>query len=49
MSLPDGEARYGHTPFPPRFPLTPGYAVMGSVDAAGQDVQSAGVGGAWVP
>lgn len=44
VSLTDVEARYGRTPFQPRFPFTPGYAVIGVVDALGQDVQGASVG-----
>lgn len=35
VSLPDIEARYGHSPFPPRLPFVPGYAVTGVVEAAG--------------
>jgi NADPH:quinone reductase-like Zn-dependent oxidoreductase len=35
VSLPDVEARYGHSPFPPKMPFTPGYAVAGEVDAVG--------------
>lgn len=38
VSLPDVEARYGRTPFPPKIPFTPGYAVIGVVDAVGDYV-----------
>ncbi len=38
VSLPDVEARYGRSPFPPRLPFTPGYAIVGTVDAVGESV-----------
>lgn len=38
VSLPDVEARYGRTPFPPKMPFTPGYAIVGRVDAVGERV-----------
>lgn len=38
VSLPDVEARYGRSPFPPRLPFTPGYAIVGEVDAVGAGV-----------
>jgi NADPH:quinone reductase-like Zn-dependent oxidoreductase len=41
VSLPDVEARYGRSPFPPRMPFTPGYAVAGEVDAVGPGVTQA--------
>lgn len=44
VSLPDVEARDGRTPFPPRIPFTPGYAVIGSVDALGEGVHDVVVG-----
>ena len=31
------EARYGRSPFPPKLPFTPGYAIVGEVDAVGQN------------
>jgi len=33
VCAPDVSARYGHTPFAPRLPFTPGYAFVGVVDA----------------
>lgn len=36
VTLPDVEARYGRSPFPPKLPFTPGYAVVGEVDAVGE-------------
>ena len=44
VSMPDVEARYGRTPFPPRTPFVPGYAVVGVVDAIGERVTNAAVG-----
>ncbi|MBM4459026.1 MAG: hypothetical protein FJ011_14905 [Chloroflexi bacterium] len=44
VSLPDVEARYGRSPFPPRLPFTPGYAIVGAVDAAGTGVTQAQAG-----
>ena len=44
VSLPDVQARYGHTPFPPRTPFIPGYAIIGTADAIGQNVTSVAVG-----
>jgi NADPH:quinone reductase-like Zn-dependent oxidoreductase len=41
---PDITARYGHTPFPPKIPFVPGYAVIGIVDAIGEGVTKAAVG-----
>ncbi len=41
VTLPEVEARYGRSPFPPRVPFTPGYAVVGVVDAAGAGVRQA--------
>ncbi len=38
VSLPDVQARYGHTPFPPKTPFVPGYAIIGTVDAVGKHV-----------
>jgi NADPH:quinone reductase-like Zn-dependent oxidoreductase len=37
VTLPEVEARYGRSPFPPKIPFTPGYAVVGEVEAVGQD------------
>lgn len=37
VSLPDVEARYGRSPFPPKLPFTPGYAVVGEIEAVGQN------------
>lgn len=44
VSLPDVEARYGRTPFAPKIPFTPGYAVIGDVDAIGEGVSKFSVG-----
>ncbi len=44
VSQPDVEARYGRTPFAPRIPFVPGYAVIGVVDAVGDRVTRAAVG-----
>lgn len=44
VSLPDVDARYGRSPFPPRLPFTPGYSVVGEVDAVGESVSPAHLG-----
>jgi NADPH:quinone reductase-like Zn-dependent oxidoreductase len=44
VSLPDIDARLGRSPFPPTPPFTPGYAIVGAVDAAGAGVTQAKVG-----
>lgn len=44
VSLPDVEARYGRTPFPPRLPFTPGYAVVGTIDALGDGIEGVSPG-----
>lgn len=41
VCLPDVQARYGHSPFPPRMPFTPGYAIVGDVDVVGHGVTRA--------
>jgi NADPH:quinone reductase-like Zn-dependent oxidoreductase len=41
---PDVQARYGQTPFPPRIPFVPGYAIIGIVDAVGKNVNDIVVG-----
>lgn len=41
---PDIQARYGQTPFPPRIPFVPGYAIIGVVDALGEGVTTVRVG-----
>ncbi len=41
---PDVQARYGQTPIAPKVPFVPGYAVIGNVDAIGQDAASIAVG-----
>jgi NADPH:quinone reductase-like Zn-dependent oxidoreductase len=41
---PDIQARYGQTPFPPRTPFTPGYAIIGTVDAIGKNITNIAVG-----
>ncbi len=47
VSLPDVEARYGRSPFPPKVPFVPGYSIVGEVDAIGEDIEDTAVG-AWV-
>lgn len=44
VCLPDVEARCGRTPFPPRVPFIPGYAIIGDVDAVGDGVTDTAVG-----
>lgn len=41
---PDISARYGDTPFAPRVPYVPGYAIIGIVDAIGEGVANVAVG-----
>ncbi len=47
VSLPDVEARYGRSPFPPKVPFVPGYSIVGEVDAIGEDIEDTAAG-AWV-
>ncbi len=44
VCAPDISSRYGRTPFAPRVPFVPGYAVVGDVDAIGAMVTTAAVG-----
>jgi NADPH:quinone reductase-like Zn-dependent oxidoreductase len=44
VCLPDVTARYGQTPFCPRVPFSPGYAVIGTVDAIGRNVTNVAIG-----
>ncbi len=44
VCAPDVTSRYGQTPFPPKIPFVPGYAVVGIVDAVGRDVEQAAIG-----
>jgi NADPH:quinone reductase-like Zn-dependent oxidoreductase len=44
VCAPDITARYGQSPFIPRPPFTPGYAVIGDVDAVGEGVSSVACG-----
>jgi NADPH:quinone reductase-like Zn-dependent oxidoreductase len=44
VTLPEVESRYGRSPFPPKFPFTPGYAIVGAVDAVGAGVTQTKVG-----
>lgn len=44
VSLPDVEACYGRSPFPPKAPFTPSYAIAGRVDAVGGRVTQTQVG-----
>lgn len=41
---PDVQARYGDTPFPPKAPFVPGYAVIGDVSEVGARVSGVRVG-----
>jgi NADPH:quinone reductase-like Zn-dependent oxidoreductase len=40
VSAPDVSCRYGTTPFPPRTPFVPGYAIVGVVEALGSPKRS---------
>ncbi|MFZ5911707.1 MAG: medium chain dehydrogenase/reductase family protein [Chloroflexota bacterium] len=40
VTLPEVEARYGRSPFPPKLPFTPGYAIVGEIEAVGRNVIS---------
>lgn len=44
VCLPDVEARYGRSPFKPKLPFVPGYAIIGMVEAIGEGVTKAAVG-----
>jgi NADPH:quinone reductase-like Zn-dependent oxidoreductase len=44
VSLPDVEARYGRSPFPVKLPFTPGYSIVGTVDALGTGITQVKVG-----
>src|SRR5512145_2660361 len=44
VTLPDVQARYGQSPFKLKIPFTPGYAVIGIIDAIGADVTHMNVG-----
>ena len=44
VSLPDVEGRYGRSPFPPPLPFTPGYAIVGCVEALGSGITQAQAG-----
>ena len=39
VCLPDVQARYGQSPFVPKIPFVPGYAIIGLVDAIGPEKQ----------
>jgi NADPH:quinone reductase-like Zn-dependent oxidoreductase len=41
---PDISARYSHTPFAPKTPFVPGYAIVGVVDAVGRPKRPSGEG-----
>jgi NADPH:quinone reductase-like Zn-dependent oxidoreductase len=44
VCLPDVQARYGQSPFAPKVPFLPGYAIIGIVDAVGESVTKTAVG-----
>ncbi len=44
VCLPDVEARYGRSPFKPKIPFVPGYAIIGEVDAVGRQRRPSGEG-----
>jgi NADPH:quinone reductase-like Zn-dependent oxidoreductase len=44
VCLPDVEARYGRSPFKPKIPFVPGYAIVGVVEAIGEGVTKTAVG-----
>ncbi len=44
VCLPDVTARYGQTPFCPKVPFKPGYAVIGIVDAIGREAANFSAG-----
>lgn len=44
VCLPDVTSRYGQTPFCPKMPFSPGYAVIGTIDAIGKDVTGVSIG-----
>jgi NADPH:quinone reductase-like Zn-dependent oxidoreductase len=44
VCAPDVTSRYGHTPFAPKIPFVPGYAIIGIVDAVGLNVTKVTVG-----
>lgn len=44
VCAPDVTARYGQSPFVPKPPFTPGYAVIGIVDAVGEGIAHPAVG-----
>jgi NADPH:quinone reductase-like Zn-dependent oxidoreductase len=44
VCLPDVQARYRQTPFPPKTPFIPGYAIIGTADAIGKNVTNFAVG-----
>jgi len=46
VCLPDVQARYGQSPFAPKTPFVPGYAVIGVVDAAGSEKRASNHGAA---
>jgi NADPH:quinone reductase-like Zn-dependent oxidoreductase len=41
VTLPEVEARYGRSPFPPKIPFTPGYAIVGEIESLGAGVTQA--------
>lgn len=44
VCLPDVQARYGQTPFAPKTPFTPGYVVLGRINAVGSRVKNFPIG-----
>jgi NADPH:quinone reductase-like Zn-dependent oxidoreductase len=41
---PDVQARYRQSPFPPKIPFVPGYAIIGLVDAVGEGIRNVSIG-----
>ncbi len=44
VTRPDVQGRYGESPFPPKPPYVPGYAIIGDIDALGKGVDGYAVG-----
>lgn len=44
VCAPDVTSRYGQSPFVPKLPFTPGYAIIGDVDAVGEGISRVAIG-----